>query len=156
MSNELCAKLDGRVIDPMTPFDHDIFRLVPQGKQLRIEFVQQRNIGFHRKFFALLRVIIGYIDEPDRERMNIHNEAELLNRLKIDLGLYELWIVGEGAPLPVGTPVFVPKSINFASMDNTRFERLYKDTINICIGQYLRMEDGNALDRAVTHLLAFE
>lgn len=157
MGIELCAELkDGTWIVPSTPFDFEILKTVPNGKALRMEFTQQRNIKFHRKFFVLLQVILHYIDEPDRDRLNIHTKDELLNRLKIDLGLYDLWIVGEGAPLPVGTPVFVPKSIAFASMDNTAFDRLYKDTINVSIGQYIRMDCMNALDKAVTHLLAFE
>jgi hypothetical protein len=46
--------------------------------------------------------------------------------------------------------VFVPKSVSFASMDNTEFERLYQDTITFICKKWV--VDGTQLSEIVNFM----
>jgi len=141
---------------PATGADVDAIASLPLNKHVLVEVTQARNLGFHKKFFALLKVTYNMMHDEDRKSCNIWSVAELLVRLKIDLGLYELWIAAAGAHVPEGTPIFIPKSISFAKMDEVAFERLYKEAIGVIIGRYLRHHDDVTLMQMVDRVLRFE
>lgn len=139
-----------------TPTDRELLKELPTLKDLKLVVTVPRNLKFHKKFFALLKVIYDYMDERDRERYNIWNTQELLNRLKLDLGLYTLFVMGPGGQIPEGTPVFIPDSISFDKMDETKFARFYKDVIGVAIGKYTTNQTETAMMQAVDAVLRFD
>jgi hypothetical protein len=71
-----------------------------------------RNVGHHRKFFALLKIVF--------ENQEIYrSEAELLAAIKI--------ATGHCVPLTLttGQKAFIPSSISFASMDQAEFDKFW-------------------------------
>lgn len=140
----------------VTPFDQELLQSIPSDRDAKMVVTVPRNLKFHRKFFALLGVVLDYMDERTRLELNVHTVAELLNRLKIDLGLYTLFIVGPGSTLPEGTPVYQPDSISFDKMDEVAFNQLYKSTIGIAIGKYTTAQTEESMMRAVDAVLRFE
>jgi hypothetical protein len=124
MSTEIIVRREARggqaVLVPDTVIDGHILDEM-KGDTMKAVLSVPRNLKFHRKFFALLGVIYDYMEQHTREEFGVYSTESLLNRLKIDLGLYTLWIVGANAMLPMGTPVYIPDSISFAKMDNDRF-----------------------------------
>ena len=89
------------------------------GQELMVTITRPRNIRFHRKYFALLGTAQQMVDDD--------YTAEQFRAVCIAGAGY-----GEFIESDVGV-VFVPKSISFAAMDDTVFERLYQDTLTfIC------------------------
>lgn len=137
------------VLSPSTIVDQEIADAVKAG-EVMIEITRARSLKFHKKYFVLLKVIFDMMDEHTREEYGIMSSEVLRNRIKIDLGLYDLWISHEGIPM------YIPKSMSFGSMDGERFERLYKDTINVAIGKYTKAQTEDSMMRMVDAILRFE
>ena len=89
------------------------------GREVLAKVSQPRNIRFHRKYFALLGTAASMIDED--------YTSEQFRALCIaGAGYCEFVPFGEKL-------VAVPRSMSFASMDETEFDRLYHDTLTfIC------------------------
>lgn len=137
-------------VRPTSSFDAEMMQEIPEGREVKISVSAPRNINFHRKFFALLKVIFDMMSEDDRSGYGIINQDQLLIRLKLDLGLYDLWISHEG------DVIYIPGSISFAKMDNIKFERFYKDTINVAIGKYVTSQTEESMMKMVDAILRFE
>jgi len=89
------------------------------GQEIMVKITRPRNLKFHRKYFALLGTAQQMVDDD--------YTAEQFRAVCIAGAGY-----GEYVESDVGV-VFVPKSISFAAMDDTVFERLYQDTLTfIC------------------------
>lgn len=92
------------------------------GKEVRAVISQPRNLGFHKRYFAMLKV--GH----DMASTEFNMEQF---RLYVQAGAgYCEFIQG-----PNGL-VAVPRSISFASMDQTEFEKLYFEVLNFICGQW--------------------
>jgi hypothetical protein len=112
-----------------------------------------RNVEYHRKFFALLNTIFDYMTEETRKELNVWSVEGLLIRVKIDLGLYTLWIAGANAHVPEGTPIYIPDSISFAKMDGIAFDKMYKITIGVAIDKYVQNQTNESLEQAAFNAL---
>lgn len=91
-----------------------------RGKEFKATISIPRNLDFHRKYFALLGVAR---DMADTEL----NAEQFRAYVTCGAGYCDFITDREGGV------VAVPKSISFASMDDSAFERLYNDTVSfIC------------------------
>ena len=91
-----------------------------RGREMQVKISQPRNIRFHRKFFAQLGEAR---DMADTE----YNAEQFRAYVTVGAGYAEFITDSEGGV------VAIPKSISFASMDESQFERLYQDTLTfIC------------------------
>ena len=88
-----------------------------------IEPRRPRNTRHHQKLFVLLNLAVHHWPEND-DGSTITKDA-LLGLIKIKSGLV--------TPIKSadGTVHFIPKSINFESMDQTSFEPFYQDAIRL-------------------------
>jgi len=103
------------------------------GQELMVRITRPRNLAFHRKYFALLGVSLQMIDDeytPEQFRALCVAGAGYGEFLDSDRGM-----------------VFVPKSISFAAMDDTEFERLYQDTLTFICRKWVL--DENQLNQIV-------
>lgn len=89
------------------------------GETLLADIKRPRNIGFHRKFFALLNM--GF---SNQEQYDIFEDYRAVMIMKA--GYYKAIETDRGV-------VYLPKSISFASMDNLEFEELYSKMIDVLI-----------------------
>lgn len=140
-----------------TSHDHEQLIQLPSGTDMKIVVTVPRSLKYHKMFFAMLKIGLDYMDESDRLRLNIHTTEELLNRLKLDLGLYDLTILAQDAAgLPAGTALYRPRSISFAKMDQTQFKDFFRGCLGVLIQKYVRNQTEDSLDEAVNHLLRFD
>lgn len=100
------------------------------GERVLCSIRRPRNYEFHKKYFALLRLTVDNLPETLQEQMHIYNEEDLLDCLKLELGLFRIVQHGEREIIKTG-------SISFASMDEREFERFYNRSLDIIIHRYL-------------------
>lgn len=123
---------------PMYDSDYDEKKRLRIGDKVLCSIKMPRNYEFHRKFFALLRLTVDNLPHLIQQQMQIFTVEDLLDCIKIDLGLYTT--VWHG-----GKQIVKTGSISFARMDETEFERFFNRAIDLVITIYLRGTDRQAL-----------
>lgn len=111
-------------LKPCYESDLEAYIKIPIGETFEIEFKKQRNILFHRKMFALFKLVF----ENQEAYSNLN---DLRRDLTITAGYYN-----ETANVLTGEVFKHAKSISFASMDNVEFSELY-EAIKTVIIQWL-------------------
>ncbi len=96
--------------------DYEISKKLKAGEQYFFEVKKSRNIKFHRKFFALLKLVF------DNQEM-YHNIEDLRHDLTVAAGYYI-----EGVNIH-GEIVKRAKSISFAKMSELEFSEYYDSII---------------------------
>lgn len=87
-----------------------------------------RNPQHHRKFFALMNIVVDNSDDYDTIEQFRFVLMATLQRGK--------WI-----EIPHATrAMFIPESISFKSMSQDDFDRLYNDAINAILKYFLPMD----------------
>ena len=101
---------------PLYPSDYDEKRKLKLGQDYIVEVTNPRNVGFHKKFFAMLN--IGHentkLDMPfDTYRKYMTVKAGFFTAYQTSKGVY-----------------YDPDSINFASMKQDKFEEVYSRVLD--------------------------
>lgn len=103
------------------------------GEAYEFEFKIPRNIKFHRKFFAFLTAVHS-IEQIEQSFSSIEH---LRKALTIDVGHYEIIAGMDGAWYKI------PKSINFASMDDAIFDQFYAKVMRIILDRLPEYVEGD-------------
>jgi hypothetical protein len=101
------------------------------GDFIKIETWKERNINFHRKYFAFLNTVIYFLPE-DAIYDKLRNIDYLRGEIMILVGEVDIRISMDGKEN------FWPKSINFKSMDEEQFEKVYSMSIDAALKYYLK------------------
>jgi hypothetical protein len=103
------------------------------GDYLEIETWKERNVGFHRKYFALINCTINHL--PENMTDEFRNIDNLRRYVTILTGRFDL------VPSLKGDPIPQAHSISFRTMDNEAFEHLYKESLHIILKHFLKGMD---------------
>lgn len=137
---------------PVSQEDVDTLEKFAPNSVLKCELKQSRNIGFHRKFFALLDVafeawecpVLEYKGQPiSKEREQFRSDITIL------AGFYTASVNFKGEVR------LKAKSISFASMKQDEFEVLYSNFIDVVLAQVLTSYTREELERVVSKILGF-
>lgn len=123
---------------PMYDSDLDEKHRLRIGDNVLCTIKRPRNYEFHKKYFALLRLTVANLPHLIQQQMQIFTEENLLDCLKIDLGLFTTRWHG-------GRQIVKTGSISFAKMDNTEFEKFFSRSVDAILRIYLRGTDRQAL-----------
>lgn len=123
---------------PMYDSDLDEKHRLLIGDNVLCTIKRPRNYEFHKKYFALLRLTVANLPHLIQQQMQIFTEEDLLDCLKIDLGLFTTRWHG-------GRQIVKTGSISFAKMDNTEFEKFFSRSVDAILRIYLRGTDRQAL-----------
>lgn len=123
---------------PMYDSDLDEKHRLRIGDNVLCTIKRPRNYEFHKKYFALLRLTVANLPHLIQQQMQIFTEEDLLDCLKIDLGLFTTRWHG-------GKQIVKTGSISFAKMDNTEFEKFFSRSVDAILRIYLRGTDRQAL-----------
>ena len=107
---------------PMPESEEDS-KKIQVGEIRKFTVVKQRNLKFHRKYFALLNLVA--------ENSNYTKDG-LLIIIKHYFKMYDKIIT------PKGTELYNYHSISFDKMDQYEFEKFFNDTLDI-LGLLLKM-----------------
>lgn len=104
---------------PLYPSDYDEKRKLRIGQDYKAVITNPRNLGFHKKFFALLNLA--------HQNHNLDLPFEGFRAyILIKAGYVNILDTPKGA-------MYLPKSISFASMSQDEFEECYNRVVNILI-----------------------
>lgn len=108
-------------------FDSDFEKAkqIPLNVPFEVKYTKKRNAKFHRKFFALVNLCY-----QNQEQYN--NFEHLRKNLIICAGHYDLIF-----DLETGEQKKEAQSISFAKMDETEFNKLYTDVLNVICDKFL-------------------
>lgn len=130
------VKRDGGLFPVDDEGKAEIDRLAP-GKECLAEIRTPRNVRQHRLFFKLLQVLVENSDDFD-------DIDDALIRVKIATHEVDVKIEKD-----TGTAYFVPRSIAFASMDGTRFGRLFDRALYVITERWLVGMDRDELRQQI-------
>ena len=106
-----------------------------------LRITRPRNLQHHRKFFALCDLIARNTDKVD-------DVDDLVFRLKIATGHCRRHLKSDG------TVLYEPRSISFASMDQTEFDAFYERCLDIICAHIIPDLDKNEVEREVMAFIA--
>lgn len=135
---KIYCKVTERGLVPMYGSDMDEKRRLKVGETVLCEVTKPRNYEFHKKFFALVRLTFENLSERLSQMLSIRSEEDMLDCMKIGLGLYSSAWHG-------GRQVVKPGSISFAKMDETDFEKFYNRAVDMVLSLYLAGTDKEEL-----------
>lgn len=104
---------------PLYPSDFDEKRKLKLGNDYEVTVVNPRNIGFHKKFFALVNV--------GHENTKLKMPFETYRRYVImKAGYFKTYQTTKGT-------YYEAESISFANMDQSQFEEVYSRVLDVII-----------------------
>lgn len=117
--------------------DYDLKKRLKIGQTYVADVKVARNVGFHRKYWALLNAAWSLL--PERTSNGFRSLEGFRSYVIVAAGFYELYFNPRLKEF-----VEVPRSISFEKMDEVEFGELYdrsKDVIWSIIGRYVSEED---------------
>lgn len=125
---KLLVKKTNSGLKPMYDSDYEIYSKIPLGEEFEIDYKKSRNLKFHKKFFALIKLAF-----ENQEQYRLLDE--LREDLTIQAGYYY-----EHTNFITGEIKTRAKSISFANMEELDFSNLYESVKNV-ISQWLGIEN---------------
>lgn len=117
--------------------DYDLKKRLKVGQSYVADVKVARNVGFHRKYWALLNAAWSLL--PERTSNGFRSLEGFRSYVIVAAGFYELYFNPRLKEF-----VEVPRSISFEKMDEVEFSELYdrsKDVIWSIIGRYVSEDD---------------
>lgn len=137
---------------PADPDSEEILHKIKEGTLVKAAVTRPRNLAFHRKLFAMLRIgFDAWEPEPITYRgMTARRSFDEFRRDVTILAGY--YTVEHGLD---GKPKIRPKSISFGSMGEDEFEKLYSACCNVLLERVLTNYTREGLDDVVRQIIAF-
>ncbi len=108
--------------DTIVAFDDEASQAMkkfPVGEMLELEISRPRNGKFHKKFFAMLNIIV----QNYHENITVN---DVLTHVKSELNYWDAVMVGNSHHKRY-------KSIAFANMDEDSFSEFYNRAVDVCL-----------------------
>ena len=128
-----------RLDQSLEPADDDArgyLKRLKVGADVQVEVKRPRNVQFHRKWFAMARVVF--------DNQDIYEDFHAFRReLTMRAGWWEEHVHLSGAIS------YTAKSIAFDKMDQDQFEKMYDKSITVAIENFIPGTDREDLENAV-------
>lgn len=105
----------------------ETFRALKLNRDIGCEVIQRRNPRHHRLFFAMLNFVKLHCDTFEHVPIDRIKDA-----LKLATGLADTFVDAK-----TGKPYFVLKSISFAAMDQTSFNKFFDAATEVIANRYM-------------------
>jgi len=120
---KLLCRYDGTHLIPSSKDSVESWQKLKSGQEYRLEIKQARNPRFHRLAFGLIH---GMFENQER----FENFEDFRRELKIMTGHYDEHITAKGET------VYIPKSWEFAQMDELQFHEVYERIKRIAVKRF--------------------
>jgi len=144
-----------KLCDKFVPVDMHQLALMDDLKmngEYKAVLTQPRNLGFHKKFFALLNTCYKNYEQPEvfYHDIRVFKSLERFREeIIIACGYWELGLDKKNRVIQVA------KSISFAKMDQIEFETLFSKAIDVILADYLPNYGREDMDKLVAEILRF-
>lgn len=116
---KIYCKVTQQGLLPLYGSDYDEHKRLKEGDEVLVEIKRARNVKFHKKYFALLRLTLDNLSDQVIEQYCLYAPEDLNKLVKYFLGYADLIKVGELQYLQ-------ERSIAFDKMSESEFETFYK------------------------------
>ena len=144
-----------KLYDKFIPVDivsAEAIEKMPSNTEFKAEMTRPRNLGYHKKFFAMISVAYEAWEMPVNEYKGQPIQKDL-ERFRKDL----LILAGYGYPVVNirGEVRYEAQSMAFGSMDQQRFEEVYSRVIDVILGKVLTHYTQADLEDQINRILGF-
>ena len=115
----LLKRIDNALI-PLDDKGAEVFGKLKEGEEILVEYKKHRNVGNHKRLFSMLQSVV----HNSEHYKDVNN---LLDVIKLKSGHFDTVVSHKGEA------VYIPKSINFASMGENKFKEFFSSAIDICL-----------------------
>jgi len=137
----LCRKTLSGHLCPIDDAGKEAVGRLPVDDLVQVEFRRPRNLGHHRKFFALLNLI--YMNQT-----RYHSPEDLLDAIKVYAGHSKVLRMTDGRE------VHTPLSIAFSAMDQTEFDIFWNRVVTTVCERIIPNLSREDLERELLELCA--
>lgn len=130
---------------PLYPSDLDEKQKLKKGSVIMVEYTRPRNIDFHKKFFALMKLTLDNMPEHLQKKYALYSQEQLINYLKKEFGLYRIVNVE-------GKDMIEYHSLSFSAMDQDTFERFYHCCVLLIQHRFLNIEENQFEEALIDYL----
>lgn len=127
---------------PLDDIDFEAKKKLRPGSDVLVQVSMPRNIRFHRKFFALLHIVLDNLPKQLQKKLHVYSVETLLAAIKIDLGYFDTFNVD-------GRDVVKLRSISFAKMSEGQFAVFYDRAVAYVLSRLIPGTDRADLIQAV-------
>jgi len=139
----LIAKDEYGYLKPIDIESVQIYQKMEVDKAYECEIQEEsRNSRFHRKFFALMKIVLDMQERYD-------NVNDLRVEVLLRGGFYHEHIT------LTGKMVYQADSMSFSSMSKKKFEELYSKSIDVCLKYFCQGLTPEILEQQVDRVLNF-
>jgi glycogen debranching enzyme len=144
-----------KLYDTLVPVDTcqlEVMEELKMNGEYKAVLTQPRNLGFHKKFFALLNTCYKNYEQPEvfYQGARVFKSLDRFREeIIIGCGYWELGLDKKNRVIQVA------KSISFAKMDQLQFEQLFRKAIDVILADYLPNYDREDMDSMIDEILRF-
>ena len=129
-------------LEPADDMASEYLRNVKIGEMYLVNIRKPRNLQFHRKFMALIKIAWD-----NQERYDVFEAVRKEVTMRAGFFVEHVHISGKVS--------YEAKSIAFAAMDELEFADLYSKAIDVILKHFMPGTDPEALEQAVEDVLGF-
>jgi hypothetical protein len=152
MTEIVLLKTPSGALVPCDPQAAEYIAKLRLGTGVRVKVTKQRNVQFHRKFFALLNLAFEAWEPTQKEYKGTpiaKNFEQFRNDVTVLAGHYETSVTLKGEVR------LTAKSISFGNMDADTFDALYSSVIDVVLARILTKYTRDDLDTVIENVLRF-
>lgn len=131
MTTAVFQKRRGALV-PVDDEGRQIMSGIANGRDVLVEVKNARNPRQHRLLFAMLNFCLQHSIIPDTGEVRFDNIKQVLLALKVATGEVDTYIDADN-----GRAFFIPRSISFASMDQSAFNDFFDRAIYVIAERWM-------------------
>jgi len=120
-------KKDGNTLVADSVLAIEGLQKIPNGEEVKVVVTTPRNLRHHRKFFALLALVMSAQNDPPF----YHTVEDLLEEIKLGMGYFKMVKRKDGTQYPKTL------SIDFATLDQVAFSEWWDKAIKFILEKIL-------------------
>jgi hypothetical protein len=124
---DVIMRKQGNSLVPVDDQGSELLAKLKDGRDVGVTVTAHRNPRHHRLYWAMLRFLGDHTDIFAGKDLHMISTA-----LKLATGLVQTYIDQD-----TGKTILVPRSINWASMDQTKFNRFFDNAVIVIANRWL-------------------
>ena len=125
---------------PAYDSDFEESQKIKDGEYVKFSTKRARNPQHHKKFFALLKLIV-----ENNESLQSIDQA--LTEMKLRCGWYDIHVTLKG------NPIYIPRSISFDNMDQDKFNEFYSQAVDQTCNYFLHGITSEEIEREILNFM---